>query len=61
MANLGVILKIMPKDPDVDLGALEGKIKSVAKVLKLEKKPIAFGLNALITFFEWPEFHNSTP
>lgn len=56
----GVKIKIMPNSPDVNLQELEHKIKSIIvaegginKEYVIE--PIAFGLKALIAFFQWPE------
>ena len=60
MARLGVILKVMPKDPQVDLDDLESKIRSVVEVLKVEKKPIAFGLNALMVTVVIPDAEGGT-
>lgn len=60
MANLGVLLKVMPEDPEVDLGKIESKIKSAAKVLKIEKNPIAFGLNALMVTVVIPDAEGGT-
>ena len=57
---MGVKIKLMPSSPDADLE----KIKQDAKTLveqgnglnrEYEEEPIAFGLKAVITFFEWPE------
>ncbi len=53
-------MKLMPTSPDVDLE----KIKETAKALvkegdglnrEYEEEPIAFGLKAVIAFFEWSE------
>jgi elongation factor 1-beta len=48
MADVGIILKIMPNGVEVDLDALEKKLNKLVKPHKIERKPIAFGLNALI-------------
>jgi len=57
---VGVKIKIMPKSPEVDLTETEQKVKSIVvaegginKDYSIE--PIAFGLKALIAFFQWPE------
>ena len=59
-AMLGVILKIMPTSPSVDLvklrKAVEEKIKSIGGLLhKFDEEPIAFGLKALIFVIGWRE------
>lgn len=53
-------LKIMPVSPAVKLDELEVRLKEVinkfeSKVHKVEKQPIAFGLNALIFIIIWPD------
>lgn len=57
---IGVKIKIMPTSPTTDLE----KIKNEAKKLvekgnglnrEYSEEPIAFGLKAVIAFFEWPE------
>ena len=60
MARLGVVLKVMPTGTEVDLEDLGAKIKSVAEVLKIEKQPIAFGLNALMVTVVIPEAAGGT-
>ena len=47
MAKVIVVLKIMPKDVNVDLDTLENTIKSEINPEKIEREPIAFGLTAL--------------
>ena len=52
MAEVVIILRVMPKDPNVDLDALSNwckeKIETFGgKVHKIEKTPIAFGITAL--------------
>jgi translation elongation factor aEF-1 beta len=56
----GVKIKIMPESPNVDLLEIEHKVKSIVEaeggrnnLYSIE--PIAFGLKALIAFFQWPE------
>lgn len=49
-------IKIMPSSPDTNLTAIEEKAKGITakeqgKNIKIEKEPIAFGLNALIVGF----------
>jgi elongation factor 1-beta len=55
-----VKIKILPTSPDVDLEELKTTILSMVekkggKNCKIEQEPIAFGLEALIAFFAWPE------
>lgn len=56
----GVKIKIMPTSPDVNLEeikkqAIEIVEKQGGKNREYEEDPIAFGLKAIIAFFEWPE------
>lgn len=56
----GVKIKIMPNSPEVDLTEIENKVKEIVKTEgginnEYEIEPIAFGLKALIAFFQWPE------
>ena len=61
MADVVVKLKIMESSPDVDLGAVEEKVKKIVKekagdgAFKSEIEPIAFGLKALIVNFVMDE------
>lgn len=56
MANVVIILKVMPKSVEIDLDKLAKECKPKIEefggfVHKVEKKPIAFGLSSLnITF-----------
>jgi translation elongation factor aEF-1 beta len=57
---MGVKIKIMPTSPSVDLKLIEEKVKTLVEKNKgfnreYSIEPIAFGLKALIAFFEWPE------
>lgn len=60
MGIAAVKIKIMPSSPDINLEEIE---KGARKILEekevknpqFEKQPIAFGLNALIILFAWPE------
>jgi elongation factor 1-beta len=66
MASVVVTLKIMPKSPDVDLKAVEEKIKSEIVAFagegetKTEVEPVAFGLKALKIIFVMDEAKGST-
>ena len=49
-------IKIMPESPDTDLGEIEKKAEEIiseqqGENIKIEKQPVAFGLNAVITTF----------
>lgn len=60
MANAIVKMKIMPSSPKANLNKIEKSVKEVLNKnnvgdIKLEKEPIAFGLNALNFLFFWPE------
>lgn len=55
-----VKIKLMPSSPDINLEEIEEKVKKIieetgGKNPTFEKQPIAFGLNALIILFAWPE------
>jgi len=56
-----VKIRILPSSPDINLENIENSIKEIIEKkdkktgLKFEKEPIAFGLNALILTFSWPE------
>lgn len=51
MGEVGIIYKLMPTGIEVDLDAIQERIKASlpadAQLNLMEKKPIAFGLNAL--------------
>lgn len=60
MGTAGIKIKIMPDSPQVDLDAIQKKAKKLVEEnggrnREYEIQPIAFGLNAIIVFFEWPE------
>ncbi len=62
----GVKIKIMPTSPSVDLTQIEQKTKKLIEDLGgrnriYEIEPIAFGLKAVIAFFEWPEEKDLDP
>lgn len=48
MADVSVIVKIMPENAEINLDELENKLKEKVKPYKIARKPIAFGLNAII-------------
>lgn len=47
MAEVIVTFRVMPTGVDVDLAALESKIKETIKADRVNREPIAFGLVAL--------------
>ena len=47
MAEVIVTFKVMPTGVDVDLDALEVKIKELVKADRIKREPIAFGIVAL--------------
>ena len=60
MTDVIVKIKVMPKNPEVDLGKIEEQIKQKitafgGQVHKVEKEPIAFGLVALIIILFYDE------
>lgn len=60
MGTAGIKIKIMPTSPDADLNIIQKKAKEIIKKSggrnrEYEVQPIAFGLNAIIAFFEWSE------
>ena len=60
MGTAGIKIKIMPDSPSADLTSLQEKAKKIieekgGRNREYEIQPIAFGLNAVIAFFEWPE------
>lgn len=60
MGIAAVKIKFMPLSPESDLEKIEKEAKEIietegGKNPSFEKQPIAFGLNALITLFAWPE------
>ncbi|HDK42554.1 MAG TPA: elongation factor 1-beta [Candidatus Pacearchaeota archaeon] len=60
MGIMGIKIKMMPTSPDVDLEKIKQEAKNLVeqdngKNREYEEEPIAFGLKAVIAFFEWPE------
>ena len=60
MGAMGIKIKIMPISPNANLKEIEKKVKSLIEKNKgrnrdYVEEPIAFGLKAIIAFFEWPE------
>ena len=60
MGKAAVKIKIMPDSPDADLDAIESVVKKEieaveGRIAKIEREPIAFGLNAIFIIFAWDE------
>jgi len=60
MGIAAVKIKLMPISPDVNLEEIEKRTEEImnehgVKNPKFEEQPIAFGLNAIIVLFAWPE------
>jgi translation elongation factor aEF-1 beta len=56
----GVKIKLMPTSPEANLKEIEHKAKKIVEDegginREYEIQPIAFGLKAIIVFFQWPE------
>jgi translation elongation factor aEF-1 beta len=56
----GIKIKLMPISPDVDLKEIEDKTREIVENeggvnKEYQIEPIAFGLKAIIAFFQWPE------
>jgi elongation factor 1-beta len=51
LGEVGIVYKVMPDGPEIDLEVLKKNISDVipqnAKLNKIEEKPVAFGLKAL--------------
>lgn len=57
---IGVKIKLMPESPSVNMEEIKDSAMSIVqkgggKNREYLVEPIAFGLKALIAFFEWPE------
>ena len=60
MGTAGIKIKLMPESLEVDLEEIKQKAKAIVeekggKNREYEEEPIAFGLKAIIAFFELPE------
>jgi elongation factor 1-beta len=60
MGIAGIKIKIMPTSPIVNLEEIKTKAQEIVKKAgghnrEYIEEPIAFGLKAVIAFFEWPE------
>lgn len=56
----GIKIKLMPTSPGVNLKEIEHEAKKIVEKegginKEYEIQPIAFGLKAVIVFFQWPE------
>jgi translation elongation factor aEF-1 beta len=57
---IGVKIKIMPTSPEANLKKIEESAKKIVEEdkghnMEYSIEPIAFGLKAIIAFFQWPE------
>ena len=60
MGSAAVKIKLMPDSPDADLKAIEDHaekliVKENGRIAKIEREPIAFGINAILITFAWQE------
>jgi len=60
MGIVAVKIKIMPVSPETNLKKIEDEAEKAVISLggknpSITEEPIAFGLNAIILFFAWPE------
>jgi elongation factor 1-beta len=60
MGTAGIKIKLMPTSPNANLDEIQKQAKHLVEKKGgrnriYEIQPIAFGLNAVIAFFEWPE------
>jgi elongation factor 1-beta len=60
MGIAGIKIKIMPESPESNLDSIKAKAKAIVeekggKNREYEEEPIAFGLKAIIAFFELSE------
>jgi len=60
MGKAGITIKTMPTSPEVNLEEIKTKIQEVVeseegKILEHNEEPVAFGLKAIVTRFQWDE------
>lgn len=60
MGTAGIKIKIMPESPENDLEEIKKEVMNLVeqnggKNREYVTEPVAFGLNSIIAFFEWPE------
>jgi len=60
MGTLGIKIKLMPLSPEIDLEEIKKESQSFieqkgGKNCRFEEEPVAFGLKAIIAYFELPE------
>ena len=60
MADVAVIVKVMPEGSEVDLDRVAELVKARVDVHKIEKEPIAFGLEALVVTAVVPDAAGGT-
>ena len=61
MGDVGITIKIMPSSPETDLEKVLSNIKEKYNVQDYKIEPIAFGLKAVILFFEIDESQELEP
>jgi len=66
MAQAAVRIKIMPSSPDVNLDEIEKKARKEleklgAQIVRVDREPIAFGINAIIILFGIDEMAPQDP
>ena len=60
MGTAGIKIKLMPLSPEVNLEEIKNNAKALieekgGKNCRFEEEPIAFGLKAIMVYFDWPE------
>ena len=60
MADVAVVLKVMPEGSEVDLDRVEKDVRARVDVHKIEKEPVAFGLEALVIIAVVPDAAGGT-
>lgn len=66
MGTSGIKIKLMPSSPNTNLEEIKTKAKEIirskqGKLREIREEPVAFGLKALIVFFELSEDIESEP
>ena len=60
MADVAVVIKVMPEGSEVDLDAVEKEVRARVDVHSIEKEPVAFGLNSLVVTAVIPDAAGGT-
>lgn len=66
MGKAGIKIKLMPASLETDLEEIKSKSKEIVEsnngiLIEITEEPVAFGLKALIVFFELSEDFESEP